>query len=93
MYGKFMLDFLPSYKGKDDHITEFLVEIFPKYLEDLEKRLQENDTKYLLADHMTLADIAVMSHFFKFAFNEAYEHQLIFQAQIQGYEYTWRWCQ
>ena len=40
----------------------------------LEDTLIQNDFKYLVSEHMTLADIAVASNFFKLAYNDLYEN-------------------
>ena len=45
----------------------------------------------MVSDSITLADIAVASHLFKFSYNQAFEHSLIFEVLIKDYELVNDW--
>ena len=76
-YVNFLIPFLPGYKDKDEHFTQFIIKHFPAFLKKLEERLTKNAKKYLVADHMTVADIAVAANLFKMPYNDNYANQHI----------------
>ena len=68
---KFMVPIHAEYKNKDEHFTRFITKGFPAYLKMLDEVIKENgNQKYLVSDHMTLADIVVGSCFFKLCYND-----------------------
>ena len=90
----FMSSISPEYKNKDEHFVNFIVKFFPEYLAKLEARFEKNGQKFLLADHMTLGDIAVGALLFKTAYNENYDNCHILQAVISKDKFpkTYQWC-
>ena len=57
-------------KYKDENFTKFICKTLPSYMKMLEDTLNQNDYKYLVSEQISMADIAVASHFFKLAFND-----------------------
>ena len=90
LFVNFLFEMLPGYKDKDEHFTQWIVKHFPKYLAGLEERLSKG-TRYLCSDHMTIADIAVGSLFFRMVYNDSYEYCHIMQAVVNKYPKVFAW--
>ena len=73
-YVKFTLPFIDAYKKKDEHFLEFITKYFPKFLDTLNTHLIQKKTKWLCADHETLADFALGSHIVRLCYNDKYEN-------------------
>ena len=69
-YIGFLVPFLPFYKDKDTHFTNFVTEHFPKYLEHVEGLLSKSAGKYLFNDDLTIADFSTFGHLFKLCLND-----------------------
>ena len=84
----------PEYKNKDEHFVNFITLIFPEYLAKLEARFEKHGKNFLLADHMTLGDIAVASLLMKTLYNDNYDNCHILQAVISKDKFpkTNQWC-
>ena len=82
---QFILPFLPAYKNKDDHFTEFIIKVFPEYLQTVEDILTKKGKKYMYSDSITLADIFFATNIFKLCQNDKYEHSLILTAILHKY--------
>ena len=70
----FLNPFAPGYKDASKHFDDFKKSHFPNFLTKIENKLEKNGHKYIIADHMTLADIAVASHLFRAAYNDQCEY-------------------
>ncbi len=80
-------------KNKDENFMKFICKTLPAYMKMLEDTLNQNDCKYLVSEQMSLADIAVASHFFKLAYNDLYENQHIMQAVMSKYTKANAWAE
>jgi len=84
----FLVPFLPQYKEKDEHFTQFIIKHFPEFLEKMENKMNKNGTKYLCANNITLADIILGAFFLKLPYNDSYPNQHILQAIMENYPKT-----
>ena len=58
-----------GYKEKDKNFLSFISTWMPNFLKKVEDSLDKNGTKWLCADHITLADFAIGCHIVKLAYN------------------------
>ena len=86
-YNPFLLPFLPQYKEKDEHFSQFIVKFFPEYLANLEARMTDNNWKYTCGNTMTIADCSVASMLFKLVSNDKFEHNLILKVVMDEKTY------
>ena len=73
-YIGFLVPFLPMYKEKDEHFTQFIIKHFPEFLEKIEAKLTKIGGKCIVSDQMTIADCFLASTFLKLAYNDLYEN-------------------
>lgn len=90
----FTVPFLDSYKtGKEDHFVAYITEKLPAHLQKLEDHFTKNKTKYLCADHPTLADFSMGTHIIRLAYNHKYEYEHIVRAVVMNYPLTQAWIE
>ena len=87
-FNSFLLPFVPSYKNKDEHFTNFIIADFPAYLEKFEETLSKNGGPYLSGKDINIADFSAFGFFFKLVLNEQFEHYLILTAILSKYPKT-----
>ena len=68
-YAPLIVPFFGAYKDRDTKIPIWINETLPKYLERLSNIRKGRKGPYLCAEHLTVADIAMFSHFWKLAPN------------------------
>ena len=87
----FLIPYHPMYKNKDAAFLEFICNIFPAYLQKIEKLLKEHKGPYLLGSKITLADFVTSHLFFWIPRNPAYENSDIVAACMANFPLTKVW--
>lgn len=90
---KFQVPLLDAYKKKDEHFVTYITQQLPGRLKKIEEHLEKNKTKFLCADHVTLADFAYGIHLLKHAYNHKFEHEHIVKAVLSNYPRTNVWME
>ena len=87
----FTVPLVPAYQNKDEHFTKWILELFPKFLQNIEDHLEKNGGPYLLGSKITIADFSTMSPFVRTSHNDVYENSDILQAVIAKYPKAQSW--
>ena len=75
-YVKLIVPFIGAYKDRDTNIPIWLNETLPKFLQKLSDIRKGVKGPYLVAEHCTVADLAMFSHFWKLAPNPKRDDRL-----------------
>ena len=86
--GSFCVPTHPDYANKDQNFINFIAKDLPDVLEQLETMLNKCNTKYLVDNCMTMADILFSTFLFMLPFNDVYPNQHIVEAVIRKYPKT-----
>lgn len=65
----------------------------PARLQKIEEHLEKSKTKFLCADHVTLADFAYGTHILKHAYNHKFEYEHIIKVALSKYPKTKAWAE
>ena len=84
---------LDAYKKKDEHFVAYITQQLPGRFKKIEEHLEKNKTKFLCADHVTLADFAYGTHVLKHVYNHKFEYEHIVKAVLSDYPKTQAWAE
>ena len=90
---KFQVPLLDAYKKKDEHFVLYITQQLPARLKKIEEHLEKNKTKFLCADHVTLADFCYGVHILKHVYNHKFEHEHIVKAVLSNYPKAHSWAE
>ena len=85
---------LDQYKyHKDEHFVNYITNLLPKRLQNIENHLAKNQTLFLCADKPTLADFAFGDKMLRLGYNHKYENEHIILAVYANYPLTKAWIE
>jgi len=85
----FTFEGAPGYKDKDQNFINFIAKDLPDTMAELEAMLVANGTRYLAANHVTLADFVFGGFLLKLPYNDNYANQHIVEAVVRKYPKTY----
>jgi glutathione S-transferase len=85
----FTMPMSPNYKDKDQNFINFIAKDLPDVMAGIEAMLVANGTKYLAANHITLADLVFGAFLLKLPYNDKYANQHIVEAVVRKYPKTY----